>query len=569
MSLSSFCVRRPVTTAMIYFGVLLLGVISWVMTPRELFPSISFPQLVIVTRYGNAAPEEIENLITKVIEESVGTVANLKRVRSLSKEGISLVTLEFDWGTEMGFAHLAAREKIDQIKDRLPNEAEEPIINRVNPFSQPMMIFSISGDMPLSVMTEVTKIVIKQRLEKVSGVASATISGGEEREILVEVDRSRLEASNISLSAVVDSLRNTNLNYPAGTTQGKFYEYLVRTMGEFQNIDEIGRTVIKVDKPPDFEMPEKGLRHDRASKPKEERLIHLNAVAEVKDTFKERVSYSRHNGKNNISLAIQKQADANTLTTAKRVRLAVEELRSSIPRQMSFDLIYDESVFIRQAINGVIRDGFVGGLLAFLVLFYFLRSLGAATVVATAIPASALITFIIMFFGKISINMLSLAGLGLAIGSLVDNSIVVLENITRHKESLHKTAPQAATDGADEVAASMVTSCLTNVAVLLPLLFAKGVAQQIFKDMFYVVSGASFASLIISITLIPRLMGHPVNLQWLGQLFKRKKAPEASPIASPSDVAQGGGCAAPAERRRRSRPLRPAFHAGALGRGLR
>ncbi|MBI4396125.1 MAG: efflux RND transporter permease subunit, partial [Elusimicrobia bacterium] len=176
MSLSSFCVRRPVTATMFYVGLFLLGAISWFMTPRELFPSISFPQLLVITRYGNAAPEEIENLITKVIEESVGTVPNLKRVRSLSKEGISMVTLEFDWGTDMGFAHLSTREKIDQIKDRLPGEADEPIINRINPFAQPMLIFSISGEMPMSVLTEVTKKVVKQRLEKVNGVASAVIS---------------------------------------------------------------------------------------------------------------------------------------------------------------------------------------------------------------------------------------------------------------------------------------------------------------------------------------------------------------------------------------------------------
>jgi HAE1 family hydrophobic/amphiphilic exporter-1 len=271
---------------MVYLGFVLIGLIAWFKMPRELFPNISFPQLTIVTRYGNAAPEEMENLITKVIEESVGTVPNLKRVRSISKEGLSLVTLEFDWGTNMGLAHLSAREKIEQIKDRLPSECEEPIINRVNPFARPMMIYSVSGDMPLSALTEVSKKVLKQRLEKVQGVASAVISGGQEREILVEVDRGRMEASKLSLGQVVDSLKNTNLNYPAGTTQGKFYEYLVRTIGEFENIGEIGRTVIHVERarePGSEDYGSQNMEADRSSRPQDERFIHLNAIAEVKD----------------------------------------------------------------------------------------------------------------------------------------------------------------------------------------------------------------------------------------------------------------------------------------------
>jgi HAE1 family hydrophobic/amphiphilic exporter-1 len=519
MSLASICVKRPVTASMFYLGVFLLGVISWVLTPRELFPSISFPQLLVVTRYGNAAPEEIENLITKPIEESVGTVPNLKRVKSLSKEGTSLVTLEFDWGTDMGFAHLSAREKIDQIKDRLPSEADDPIINRINPFAQPMMIFSVSGDMHMARLTEVTEKVVKQRLEKVSGVASANISGGLEREIHVLVDRGRVEASNLSLSQIVDALKDTNLNYPGGTVQGRFYEYILRTMGEFKNLDEIGKTVVKVDRPSEFDGADERRRSSRrTAEAPTERLLHLEAVAEVVDAFKDRTSFSRHNGQDNVSVSIQKQADANTVTTAERVRQAVEELRSSLPRGMRLDLVYDESVFIEQAVGGVTQDGITGGVLAFLVLYYFLKSFSMAVIVAMAIPASTLFTFTGMFFNGISINMLSLAGLGLGIGNMVDNSIVVAENIARHRDELGKPLEQAAVEGTEEVSASMVTSSLTNVAVLLPLLFAKGVAQLIFRDMFFIVTCASFASVFISITLVPLLTAHPLpwRLPWEG-----------------------------------------------------
>lgn len=519
---------------MLYAGLGLMGVISWFFTPRELFPSISFPQLLVITRYGNAAPEEIENLITKVIEESVGTVPNLKRVRSLSKEGVSLVTLEFDWGTDMGFAHLTAREKIDQIKDRLPSEADEPIINRVNPFAQPMMILSVSGSVPLAQLTEISKQVIKQRLEKVTGVASASISGGQEREILVEVDRARLDAARVSLSGVVDSLKDTNLNYPAGTVQGKFYEYLVRTMGEFKNIKEIDNTVIKVTRPLDEQERERQeLFGDRERErfDHQERLSYLRDVAEVQDTFRERTSYSRYNGQENVSIIVQKQADANALATARRTRAALKELETLLsPKGLRLELVYDESIFIRNAINGVATDALVGGLLAFLVLYFFLKSWSIATIVALAIPTSSFITFTGMFFQKISINMLSLAGLGLAIGNMVDNSIVVAENIARHR-AMGKDRVQSAVDGTDEVAPSMVTSSLTNVAVLLPLLFAKGVAQLVFRDMFFIVTCASFASVFISVSLVPLLHAHPISLAWIRALRGETENREGGPAA--------------------------------------
>ena len=519
---------------MIFSGVCLMGLITWFLNARELFPSISFPQLLVVTRYGNAAPEEIENLITKVIEESVGTVPNLKRVRSLSKEGVSLVTLEFDWGTDMGFAHLAAREKIDQIKDRLPTEAEEPIINRINPFAQPMMIYSISGSLPMSDMTRQAKTVIKQRLEKVLGVASAVISGGQEREIRVEVDMARMEATGVSLNGIVDSVKETNLNYPGGTTMGKTYEYLVRTMGEFKHIGEIGRTVVKVARPPDererFERKPGGPREESA--PKDQRLVYLDTMSETKDTFQDKTSFSRHNGMENISIAIQKQADANTLNTAERVLAAVEEIKISLPKSMRVDLVYNEADFIRDAINGLVMDSIVGGLLAFLVIFFFLRNVTSSVVATLTIPASTMFTFVFMYFGHVSINLLSLAGIGLAVGSLVDNAIVCMENVTRHREELGKDHATAAIDGTQEVVMPMFSSAITNVAVFLPLMFVRGAAQKLFRDLFIANTLATMGSYFIAITLIPQLISHPVPLAPLQKLMDRFFPKRATPAAS-------------------------------------
>lgn len=534
MSMSSFCVKRPVTTTMIYLALVLIGTIAWTKMPRELFTNISFPQLTVVTHYGNAAPEEMENLITKLIEEGVGTVPNLKRVRSISKEGVSLVTLEFDWGTDMGLAHLAAREKIDQIKDRLPSEAEEPIINRMNPFARPMMIYSISGEVPMPVLTDIAKRVIKQRLEKVNGVASAAISGGKEREILVEVDRGRMEASKVSLAGVVDSLKNTNLNYPAGTTQGKFYEYLVRTIGEFKNIGEIGRTVIQMDRAPGEDYyQQKNMEAGRMTHSQDDRFVHLEAIAEVKDTFRETTSYSRYNGQENVSISIQKQADANAIKSAARVKNAIEEIKATLPEAVRLELVYDETSFIKTAINGVFTDGVVGAVLAFIVLFLFLNNLKDAAIVSMAIPMSVMTIFILMYFKGISLNMLSLAGLGLAIGNLVDNSIVVVENTARVR-SEGGDVEGAAIEGANEVGSSMVSSGLTNAAVILPLLVGKGLSQQLFMDLFFSTIGASIVSMIVSLSLIPRLVAHPLLpagvmdsvLVWFRKILPKGKTAE-------------------------------------------
>ena len=524
---------------MIFCGVCLMGLITWFLNARELFPSISYPQLLVITRYGNAAPEEIENLITKVIEESVGTVPNLKRVRSLSKEGVSLVTLEFDWGTDMGFAHLSAREKIDQIKDRLPSDAEEPIINRINPFAQPMMIYSISGSLPMSEMTRQAKTVIKQRLEKVTGVASAAISGGQEREIRVEVDMPRMESTGISLNSIVDSLKETNLNYPGGTTMGKTVEYLVRTMGEFKHIDEIGRTVVKVSRAPD-ERERYGHRpgrsHDEKG-PKDKRLVYLDNISETKDGFREQTSYSRHNGLANISIAVQKQAEANTLNTAARVTAAIEEIRVSLPKGMQIDLVYNEAEFIRDAINGLVVDSILGGLLAFLVLFFFLRNVTSSVVAALTIPVAAMFTFVFMYFGHVSINLLSLAGIGLAVGALVDNAIVCMENVTRHREELGKDHATAAIDGTEEVVMPMFSSAITNVAVFLPLMFVQGAAQKLFRDLFIANTLATMGSYFIAITLIPQLISHPMPLaplqKFLNRYFPKKTPAPAMTEATP------------------------------------
>ncbi len=291
MNLPRFAIQRPVTTIMIFAGVILFGFISLTKLPQELFPPITYPQLTVVTTYENAAPEEIETLITKPVEEAIGTVSGLRRLKSMSREGLSLVIAEFGWSQNMDFAALRMREKIDLIKERLPRESEEPLVMKYNPFELPIMTLSITGERSPQEIREISRRIIKDELEKIEGVASAGITGGLEREIVVEVDQGRLNAHNVALLKVARSIADANLNYPAGTIKESFYEYLIRTLGEFEHVNEIPEIAVKVEREDPYARPEE--KEKGISKGK--KLVLLKDVGTVYDTVKERTSFSRYN----------------------------------------------------------------------------------------------------------------------------------------------------------------------------------------------------------------------------------------------------------------------------------
>ncbi|MBU4312593.1 MAG: efflux RND transporter permease subunit [Candidatus Omnitrophica bacterium] len=501
MRLPEFSVNRPVTTSMFFIGILMLGLISLTRLPQELFPSITYPQLTIVTTYENAAPEEVETLITKIVEEAVGTVSNLKRISSISKEGVSIVTAEFGWGANMDFASLGVREKIDLIKERLPLGSADPIVMKFNPFELPVLTLSITGNKTPAELLRLSRKFIKDELEKVEGVASCNVSGGLEREILVAVDEGRLAASKISITKIVDALKSSNLNYPAGTIEEHFYEYLIRTMGEFKVVPEIRETVVGKDK---IEEETPSNLQQRQATPKESRLIYLKDIAQIKDTFQERTSISRYNGKENISISVQKQAGTNTIRIAQKVRERLDIIKRDLPGGMDANIIYDQSIFIKQSIRGVMDAAIQGGVLAFLVLFVFLRNVKASLIVAGSMPISIMVAFSLMYFNGITLNMLSLGGLALGIGMLVDNAIVVIENIYNQLQK-KIDIKEASKAGASEVAASIFSSTLTTVAVFLPMVFVVGVAGQLFKELAFTVTFSLLASLIVALSLIPRL----------------------------------------------------------------
>ena len=518
MNLPKFSIERPVTLLMIVSGTLILGAVSLAILPQELFPQITYPQLTVVTPYENAAPEEIETLITKPIEEAVGTVAGVKRIHSISKEGLSLVIAEFGWNQNINFAALGMREKIDLIKERLPREAEEPTVLSFNPFEKPILILSVTTSKPdrTSVsLRALAKKMIKDEIEKVEGVASATISGGLEREIEVQINQDKLKARQIPILDVSKAISSANLNYPAGTIKESFYEYLIRTLGEFGDVDEIGDVAIGFqDRGTTEEEQAQYQRDQRAGGraiAKDRRLIYVKDVAEIIDNVKERTSYSRYNDKENISIAVQKQALGNTVKIINRAKSRIADLKSNIPKDVDIKVVYDQSEFIRSSITGVWDAAWQGGIIVFFILLYFLRNVWSSVIVTLTIPISVMATFAIMFFSGVSINMMSLGGLAFGVGSLVDAAIVVLENIFRHMQ-MGDDNKTAAIVGSEEVTVAVAGSILTTVVVFVPLIFVIGIVGQISKDFALTVTFSLLASWIASITIIPLLSSRGVSL---------------------------------------------------------
>lgn len=530
MSLPEVSIRRPVTTLMVYIGVFLFGIISLNLLSQELFPPISYPQLSIVTPYLNAAPEEIETLITKPIEEAVGGISGLRKVTSTSKEGLSLVIAEFGWSQNMDFASLAVREKIDLIKERLPRDASEPVVIKFNPFELPAMSLSVSSSERSPVqLRELARKWFKDEIEKINGVASASISGGAEEQILVDVDQGKLRAAGVSIIEVSDAVGAANLNYPGGTIKESFYEYLVRTLGEFKHIDEIGQITIK---------NENIDQKDKRFLPPEEvdpsnRLVLLKDVADVSRTVKDRTSYSRYNGLESVTVSIQKQAAANTIHVTNAIKKKLKELQEQLPKDIRIDVVYDQSKFINDALNGVKDAALQGGFLAFLVLVIFLRDFKNSALVVTITPVTVLATYTLMYFLNISLNVISLGGVALGVGMLLDNAVVVIENVYRKfREDPSGGMEKAAIVGSEEVMAPMVASTLTTVSVFLPIVFVTGIAGQIFKELAWVVVVTQVISAIIAFTLLPMLIA---KVGGKSSLTKR-------------DIHEAGGAKGPVDR---------------------
>ena len=495
---------------MLTVTVFIFGAISWFRLEREFMPELQFPQLVVLTGYPNASSQEVENLVTKVVEESAGTVKNVRRIHSSSREGISIVTVEFLWGTNMDLASLNLREKVDLAKSKLPRDCGEPRIEKFDPFALPVITLSLSGSISDKDLLALARRPVSELLEKTRGVAAVSIAGGREREIQVELDQSKLTARGLSIRDVEQSVAHANIVYPAGTVKDDTFEYVVRVLGTFKAVKELGRVTIAMDRA----MLSSGVSplHARSQKQRDlsarrnPQPITLASLGNIHDAVAETASYSRYNGRPNISLSVLKQAEANIVRVAESVKEKLPEIQRKLPAGVTLKIVYDQSTFIQSGIRSMVKDGLLGGLLAFAVLFLFLGSWRDALVVSMAIPVSILATFFIMDGKGMTLNTVSLAGLAIGIGKLVDGAIVVQENISRRRNNgMDKSAGENAVEGANEVFAAVTGSVLTTVAVFLPLIFVAGIVGQVFKDLSLSVVFSQMASLVVAFTLVPML----------------------------------------------------------------
>ncbi|MBS4534922.1 efflux RND transporter permease subunit [Clostridium sp. D2Q-14] len=482
MNLTNLSVKRPVTIVMITLIIILLGVVSLTRLPIDLLPEFSLPVAIVQTSYSGVGPQEIENLVTRPIEESIGTVSNIKNVSSISSEGSSIIIAEFNFGTDMDFASLEMREKVDMVKGLLPEGSNDPMVLKMDPNAMPIVQASLSGSEDLAALQTFAEDELSPRLERIDGVASVDISGGYEREVRVQVDQQKIQNYGLSMDNLAQLIGAENLSLPGGSVEKGIQNLTIRTTGEFEEIDEIRSLPIS--------LPTGG-------------TILLADVADVSIENKDVSSISKINGNPSISISIQKQSGTNTVSVAKKVNEEIENIKEEYPTR-DLTTVIDQSDFINLAINAVVKSGFLGAILAVIILFLFLRNIRTTLIVGVAIPVSIIATFSLIYFNNITLNLMTLGGLALGIGMLVDNSIVVLENIYRYRqEGLSKV--ESAIKGTKEVGMAVTASTLTTVAVFLPIVFVEGITSTIFKELALTVTFSLLASLIVALTLVPML----------------------------------------------------------------
>ena len=491
MSLVDTAIKRPVTVWMFTFAVILFGLVGLSRLAVNLLPELSYPTLTVRTNYTGAAPGEIEQLITKPIEEAVGVVKGLRKISSISKAGQSDVLLEFEWQTPMDLTSLEVREKIDLIA--LPLDVEKPLILKFNPSLDPIIRLGLqTSDNSIAALTKLRTYAeydIKRQLESLLGVASVKLGGGLEQEYQVIIDQHKLAQLNLTSQQIINRINAENINISAGKLIDGNTQYLVRTLNQFTHINQIGQLVVYREN---------------------DKIIYLNDIATVVDGYKERTDITRINSGEAVELAIYKEGDANTVQVAKLVNDKLALIRKNSGNQYQLTVVYDQSTFISNAISEVKSAAIMGGLLAMLVLYLFLRSIVPTLIISLSIPVSVIATFNMMYGSGISLNIMSLGGIALATGLLVDNAIVVLENISRYKEQ-GLSVVEAARKGTKEVSGAIIASTLTTLAVFVPLIFIEGVAGQLFADQAMTVAFALIASLLVALTLIPMLASRSIK----------------------------------------------------------
>ncbi|MEA2089027.1 MAG: efflux RND transporter permease subunit [Patescibacteria group bacterium] len=493
MNLPKFSVDKPVTITMMVLIIVVFGFISLSRLGLDMLPDIEFPVVSVVTSYSGATSEDIEDVITKPIEDTVATVKDVKSIKSFSQEGISAVMVEFNSGTNVDFAAQDIRDKIGLIKDYLPQDARHPMVIKMDVGAMPILGYGVMSDnLEILELKKILEDNIKDKIERLDGVASVELRGGQDREILIKLDKPRLDLYNLTQAQVVQILRGENINLSGGFIEQGLQEFPLRTIGKYKDIEEMKNTVIVV---------------------KNDTPIYLKDVAEIIDTHKELRSYCRTNKKDSLLMLINKQSGANTSQIAKAVKQELPKLRKNLPQDIDFKLVMDQSHLIKTSTDSVTQSGIIGGLLAMLIIYLFLRNWRPTLAIGLAIPLSLIATFIPIYAVGYTLNLMTLGGLALGIGMLVDNAVVVIENIYRHLEKIGKRQ-KAAIIGAKEVGMAITAATLTTIAVFLPMSFGSGIIGQISRGLSLTIIFSLASSLFVALTLVPMIAS---------KIFKKRK----------------------------------------------
>lgn len=497
-ALARKAVERPVTFLMISLIVIGFGLFGLSNLRLNLYPDVSFPTITVYTTYEGVAPEDMETLITRPIEEAVGSISGVRRVRSLSSQGASVVKLNFNWGTDLYIAESDVRKELDFVRRRVPDDAEQPIVFSYDPNQEPIVVLTLTSNIrsPRELRT-IAKQQLEQRLERIPGIASSETSGGYERQINIELSNDQIRSYGLSISTVANKLREENIQVPAGELIEGNTVYSLRTIGEFKNVDQIRSTIIDV---------------------RDGQTLLLEDIAKVEDGVAQPIGNVHVDGEDGVILNIYRQSDANVVTAANEVIAGIQDLQEIVPQDVQIDVLTNKANFIEMSIDNLLLTGLQAVILVVLILLAFLRSSRSALIIAISIPISIIATFSIMDWAELSLNIISLSGLTLAVGLVVDDAVVVLENIFRFKED-GEDAKSSAIYGAQEVAVPVVISTLTTLVVFIPILFVPGIAGFLFRDLALTISFALAVSSIVALSLIPMMSS---------KLLSKKTVDEAS-----------------------------------------
>lgn len=478
----SLPIKRPILTTVVYVIIIIVGLFSLWRLPIDLMPEITNPVVTVITDYGNAGPQEMEELITRPLESSLAGIQGIEEISSTSSEGTSRIRVQFVWGTNLDEAVNDIRDRIDRTLNRLPEDVERPFIRKFDVSSFPIMILGVSSELEPLEVRQLIDDQVQYRLERCPGVASVDIRGGESREISVAIKAAALEALKISPDMIVSTFQQENRNIPAGTVYKGSKEVIVRTFAEYNNLDDVRSAIVAV----------------RDGVP-----VTIGEIADVSDGMAEITSVVRINQKPGLRLSVTKQSGVNTVAVAKGVLKEIQNINRDIP-QLKIIPLTNTATFIESSISGVGNSLILGGAIAIIVLLLFLRNISSTIIIATTIPVSIIATFALVYFGGLTLNMMTFGGLALGIGMLVDNAIVVLDNIFHHREK-GMNATESALKGASEVVSAVFASTLTTLVVFFPVIFIRGISGIMFRQLAYVVSFSLTCSLFAAITLIPML----------------------------------------------------------------